>query len=77
MEDLVDLLKEFAPGVLWLVFCVVIVFTAVVAAALSYHWHEYATDAQKSRFMFRGYLIVAGILALVMIMALLSYQNGI
>jgi len=73
MDVFVDFLDKFAPGALWAVFFVVMLFTVAVAAALSYHWREYTIDAQKSNLMFRGYLVVAGIFILIMIMALLLY----
>jgi len=73
MDVLTDLLEEFAPGILWFVFFVVIAFTVAVAIALSYHWREYTIDSRKSNLMFRGYLVVAGILTFIMIMAALLY----
>ncbi|MDD5710645.1 MAG: hypothetical protein PHV43_00885 [Candidatus Colwellbacteria bacterium] len=73
MGTLADLLEDFAPGVLWVVFFVVMLFTVAVAVALSYHWREYAVDSHKNDLMFRGYLIVAGIFAFIMLMAILFY----
>jgi hypothetical protein len=73
MDELTDFVDKLAPGVLWVVLVVVILFTAAAAMALSYHWREYAVDAHKSNLMFRGYLAVAGILTLIMIMAVLLY----
>jgi hypothetical protein len=77
MEEVVSLLERIAPTALWVVLLLVVLFTGVIAAALSYHWHEYAVDARKSRMMFNGYLVVSGILVVIMILAILLYQNGI
>jgi uncharacterized membrane protein len=77
MKELVGLLDKIAPTALWVVLSVVVLFTGVAAGALSYHWREYAVDAQKSKMMFNGYLIVSGILVAIMVLAILLYQNGI
>jgi len=73
MNELADLAEKFAPGILWVFFFVIMLFTVAVAIALSYHWREYAIDARKSNLIFRGYLVVAGILTFIMIMATLLY----
>ncbi|OGY56309.1 MAG: hypothetical protein A2Y84_01005 [Candidatus Colwellbacteria bacterium RBG_13_48_8] len=76
MEELAGFLEEMGAGVLWFIFLAVIAFTALAAAALYYHWREYTTDAQRGKLMFGGYLAVAGTFALIMLLALLFYQNG-
>ena len=73
MRTAADLIETFAPGALWLVFAVIMLFTVAVTVALSYHWREYTVDARKSNLMFRGYLAVAGIFVLIMLIAILLY----
>ena len=73
MKNLVDSLESLAPGLLWMGAVLVIAFTTLISLALSYHWKEYSIDSKTSAKMFKGYLMVTGILIIAMILSLILY----
>ncbi|MBU2101528.1 hypothetical protein KKH05_02315 [Patescibacteria group bacterium] len=73
MKDFVDSLESLAPGFLWMGAIFVLAFTTLISLTLSYHWKEYSIDSKTSAKMFKGYLVVAGILVVAMILSLILY----
>ena len=73
MEQLLDFVS---PGVLWFVALLVIVFTVLIMAALRFHWQEYAVDAQRTDITYRVFTMVAGVLVVMMVLAIVSYSYG-
>lgn len=75
MEDFLEALEGVPSIVLWLIVFGVSAFTALIAFALSYHWREYTIDSSKKDYMYKGYLVMSGILVALMILSLILYLS--
>ncbi|PIR97868.1 MAG: hypothetical protein COT89_02240 [Candidatus Colwellbacteria bacterium CG10_big_fil_rev_8_21_14_0_10_42_22] len=73
MQNLLDNLDSLAPEFLWTSAFFVVIFTILIAWALSYHWREYSIDMHRDAKMFKGYLSIAGVLMVAMFLSLILY----
>lgn len=73
MRGFLETIESLHAGIFWAVAFLVVGFTAVIAWALYHHWKEYTLDSKKSSKMFRGYLVVVGILIFIMALNLIMY----
>ncbi len=70
------ILRYLTPGVLWVVFLLVVAFVTLIGITLSYHWKEYSTDVHRTKRFFNVYMAVTGIFLGVMAISIVLYSYG-
>jgi len=66
------LTQAITPGIVWLVFILVVLFVIIMTIVLSWHWKRYTLNSKTERKMTRLYTIgvSSGLIALAILIAI-------
>ncbi|MEX2054432.1 MAG: hypothetical protein WD883_02740 [Candidatus Colwellbacteria bacterium] len=70
------ILGYITPGVLWVIFLLMMSFVVFVGITLSYHWKEYAIDSHKTRRFLTIYTLMTGFFLGLMAISIFLYSYG-